>query len=671
MTGRTIDGYVIGDYLGGGQFGEVYKAEKDGVVYAIKFIRKSFLYEDYRDGLLRREIGALKRVSSEYAIKYFGDGNFLDGHVEYAYIVMEFVEGKTLRDILSESHEPWEERRAIDFVESLLHGLADIHNAGVIHRDLKPENIKITTEGKIKILDYGLSKIVDYSSITQTGYPIGTFFYMSPEQAKGDKPLKPGTDFYSIGVILYELLTGKILFFPSTNAQIIHKTINVKPPYPSSINPRISNQIENVTLKLLAKEVYQRYPTIDDILTAISEEPKQKVESEQENVKFYLRVIQNDTAIVQDFFHNNTVDGIDFPINLHAGYQTLSKLIRKHSDSITYFADPGTNRMAFTHFRKTKGLRELPYAPQGYDALTPDVFADDGYLREFSEKVIETQISSGCNLLIAPFFYFDNVNDDWFPVNIKLLRESIDYVRKNYPQYKISGAICTQAEILCRQKERETIIEDYGHCSADYMQFYIDKIHEGTGDAQLFNFIGTAKAIKEYGKCKIVACRVPTIALGLLTVGFDAITSGLGVLDTFNRDLIVKEEDASRMPTRYYFPDLLTSVSTIGTSKVYDDIVAHEAQLRSELPKLDISLSCKCEGCLHDGLSQVFQKPRLHFLHAITNELKVLNAVADRKEYFLQRIDKAYTLQQKLASYGIKLNSPVYLQTWKEILSKH
>lgn len=670
MEGKTINGYKIERFVGSGQFGEVYKAIKNNSTYAIKFIRKDFMYADIQDERFRREVSALQKVKSKYAVTIYEEGEHIEGTIPYRMIVMDFVEGETLREIRNKDNKPWPQDKAISLVVEIITGLKDIHSADIIHRDLKPENIKVTKDGNVKILDYGLAKIIDYSSITQTGRPVGTFFYMSPEQAKGEKPIRPGSDYYSVGVMLYELLTGQLLFYPSTDAQIIYKTINVKPPYPASINPRIDNYIENAILKLLSKQVYERYNSIEEIINALTQKPEEVESSKAEKVKYYPRVIPNDTSVLVDFLLKNSIDGVDFPINLHNQYKKLSGLLRQRNSRIDFFADPSTNRMAFTNFRKTKGLRELSYAPQGYDALTADIFNDDDYLKEFVSKVLDLQIANGCNIITAPYFFFDNTSDDWYPINLKLLRESIEYVRKKYPQYKISGAICTQAEILCKQKEREKIIEDFGHCKTDYMQFFIDKIYDDVNDAQLYNFILTAKSIKDYSHTKIIACRIPTVALGLLTIGFDAVTSGLGVIDNFTKSIIIKE-DEGRMPTRYYFKDLLMCVVISPKSRLFQDILSQEDELKKLFPKLDISLTCNCDGCSHGTLTENFQKPRLHFLHMMKNEIEEINSLKslEAKEYFIKRIDNAHSLQQKLVDKGIKLN-PRYLQTWKDILLK-
>ncbi len=671
MLNKQVGDYKIVEFIGKGGFGEVYRATKGADVFAIKFIRTEHIQKDLEAGRLRAEIAALKKVNSDYTVKYFEDGEYTENYTTYRYIVMEYVPGKTLREIL-QPDKPWELDKALGLMSNILKGLNDIHKAGIIHRDLKPENIKIKPDGKIKILDYGLSKIIDYTSITQTGAPLGTFFYMSPEQVKGSKPIRNGSDYYSTGVMLFELLSGKILFYPSTDAEIVYKTVHVKPEYPSTYNPKIPNHIENAILKLLEKEVVNRYASVDEIVKELqSTPPAPKVKAIQK-VKFYPRVIQNDTAVVEDFLKNAKFDGVDFPINLHSQYKSLKKLLVNKASEMDFFADPGTNRLVFSSFRKTKGLRELSYAPKAYDPLDIDQFEEVAAIKEFVEKVIDLQVANGCSVLTAPFFYFESTTDDWFTVNIKILKESIDYVAVKYPQYQISGAVCTNAEVLCRKKEREKIIENYSHCSTAFLQFYIDKITENTVDAQIYNFILTALSIKNYNKTKIVACRVPPVALGLLTIGFDAITSGLAVLESFDKGVIDKEEDAGRMPTRRYFPDLLLSVTSNGKTKTDQDILSLEDKIKAENPKVSFNFQCKCDGCEHSSLTDVFQKPRLHFLHSRTKEIAEINATpqSDRKKYFEAIINKAYFLQQKVIDEGVKLNSPEYLMTWREILKK-
>jgi hypothetical protein len=178
----------------------------------------------------------------------------------------------------------------------------------------------------------------------------------------------------------------------------------------------------------------------------------------------------------------------------------------------------------------------------------------------------------------------------------------------------VAGAVI--GRILCDPRAQCNC--ETGHCNTDYMLFYIDKIYENTNDGQLYNFILTARSIKEFSKTKIVACRVPTVALGLLAIGFDAITSGLGVIDNFTKAIIIKD-DEGRMPTRHYFPELLSCILISPKTKLYEDILSMEEVLTTEYPKMDIKLSCSCDGCVHESMTD-FKTPStlLQFVKRLT-----------------------------------------------------
>lgn len=673
MEGRTVDGFVVGAFVGRGSFGVVYKAEKDGLTYAIKFIDIKNIASAYdTPDRLDREIEALKRVSSPYTVQYVADGYYSDNHMDYKYIVMEFIEGDTLEAILAKNPAPWTVERSIGFVTELLHGLDIIHGNNIIHRDLKLDNIAICTDGQLKIIDYGLSKLIDFSTITQSGTRIGAPHFMSPEQMLDGKNITKISDYYAIGVVLYLLLTGQLLFESVTEQEIIYKTVNVKPPLPSTLNARIPTHIENVIMKLLSKQAYERYPNVEDILTALTTPVPVEVHTGSSAVKFYPRLMNGDTAIIETFLTATELDGADFPIHEHTRSKKLTAALHTHKDSLDLIADPGTNRMVYTGFRKTASLKDLPYAPQGYNPYEIEDFDDETKVRDFVKSVIDRQIATDCTIITAPYFYFDNASDDWFSINIKLLRESHSYIRTQYPGYSLSAAICTQAETISRKKDQKLIIEQYTNVDYEYLQIYVDSVKETMNDAQLYNYIKTALSIKEFTKAKLIAGRVPAVALGLLCIGFDAITSGLAVLDSFDKSIIEKDNDFSRMPIKHYFSDLLMAVPLDKTSGVMADIIAAETDLRQAHPEYTVNLGSQVPDNLKAGLSANNQIPKLEFLFSRSAEIGDINA-ADRdarKDHFLARIDKAIDLRKALVKRGIKLPSGDGLKTWAEVLKQ-
>ena len=218
VLGTIIHGYSFIEFLDSGNFGSVYKATKDGETYAIKIFREDYVLTQYREhgenNRIKREIEIMKSVNHQYLIKYIDDFKEDNMGVSSYFLVMEFAEGDTLRKYMNAT--PLPEKEARDIFQKILSGLDALHNIrgdeedkGIIHRDLKPENIFITNSGNIKILDFGLSKIIDYTSITTTGDFIGSPLYMSPEQITDSKNIDKRSDLYTAGVIFYEMLTAQ------------------------------------------------------------------------------------------------------------------------------------------------------------------------------------------------------------------------------------------------------------------------------------------------------------------------------------------------------------------------------------------------------------------------------------------------------------------------------
>lgn len=672
MEGKSIDGFIVGDYIGRGSFGVVYKAYRNGEHFAVKFIDMQHIASAYDDPKrLDREIEALKRVKSPYTVEYVADGYFSENHVDYKYIVMEYVEGETLEKILVRNPAPWTIERSIKFISDLLDGLSIVHQHNVIHRDLKPDNIAICADGQLKIIDYGLSKIIDFSSLTQSGTRIGAPHFMSPEQILDGKNITYVSDYYAIGVIFYLLLTGQLLFESVTEQEITYKTVNVRPPLPSSFNPQIPTYIENVVLRLLSKEAYERYKSKDDILASLQKPKEVQVGTGTNAVKFYPRLMNNDASIIEAFLNKYELDGVDFPIHEHKRSKKLMASLMAKKDKLDFFADPGTNRMVYTSFRKTQSLVDLPYAPQGFNPYEVEDFEDPDKLRGFVKSVIDLQVASGCSIITAPFFYFDNPSDDWFKVNIHLLRESHSYLRTAYPGYSLSAAICTQAEMLSRKKDKKNVIDQYAHCEYEYIQLYVDCIKENTNDAQLYNFIDTGLALKRFTNAKLIAGRVPAVGLGLLTVGFDGFTSGLAVLDTFEKSIIERESEMAQMPIKHYFPDLLLAVTVKTPSGLVQDIISQEGDLRKQFPQHSINFAMRVPDSLKRGLSANNQVPKIEFLFSRTTEISEINSspIEDRKTNFIKRIDKAIELRKALGR-SIKMPTNDGLKTWKDVLKQ-
>jgi eukaryotic-like serine/threonine-protein kinase len=267
LVGRTLDEkYYVEERLGSGGMGKVYRARHLSMdrPVAIKFLRERFSDDEAARLRLLTEARAAVALRHSNAVSVTDFGQTVEGWV---YIVMELLEGRTLREIVSRE-APLETARATSIMLQASDAVGAAHEAGIIHRDLKPSNILITQSADqpavVKVLDFGIAKFYagnddDESVLAQSNSVIGTPRYMSPEQHNGTE-LTPATDVYSLGVILYEMLTGMVPFSGSTPAEIAEKHINNTPHSPREVVAAIPEGVERIVLHALEKEPSDRPP---------------------------------------------------------------------------------------------------------------------------------------------------------------------------------------------------------------------------------------------------------------------------------------------------------------------------------------------------------------------------------------------------------------------------
>lgn len=265
FVGRTLDEkYCVEERLGAGGMGAVYRARHLSMdrPVAIKFLHQRFVEDEAARLRFLTEARAAVTLRHSNAVSVTDFGETAEGWV---YIVMELLEGRTLREIVSRE-APLETARAISIMLQASEAVAAAHQAGIIHRDLKPSNILVTQSADqpavVKVLDFGIAKFFavdddDSTAMVQTNSVIGTPRYMSPEQNNGDE-LTPATDVYSLGVMLYEMLTGMAPFSGSTPAEIAQKHANDPPHAPRAIVAGIPEDVERVVLHALEKQPADR-----------------------------------------------------------------------------------------------------------------------------------------------------------------------------------------------------------------------------------------------------------------------------------------------------------------------------------------------------------------------------------------------------------------------------
>ena len=261
------DRYRVISRLGSGGMADVYLAHDQllGREVAVKILHHHFAEDQEFVERFRREASSAAALSHPNIVGIFDRGEWNGTY----YIAMEYVAGRSLKALVRETG-PLDPARAIDTVIQILRAARFAHRRGVIHRDLKPHNVILDEEGRARVTDFGIAR-AGASDMTLTGSIMGTAQYLSPEQAQGFS-VSAASDLYSVGVILYELLTGVVPFVGETAVAIAFKQVSAVPRPPSELNPALPHSLDAVVLRALAKDPVQRYADDDELIAALQVE---------------------------------------------------------------------------------------------------------------------------------------------------------------------------------------------------------------------------------------------------------------------------------------------------------------------------------------------------------------------------------------------------------------
>src|SRR6476620_6968863 len=251
--------YKVVSRVGSGGMADVYLAEDQllGRQVAMKILHQHFAEDQEFVERFRREASSAAGLSHQNIVGIFDRGEWQGTY----YIAMEYVAGRSLKTIVREEGA-LEPALAIDIVVQILRAARFAHRRGVIHRDLKPHNVIIDEEGRARVTDFGIAR-AGASDMTLTGSIMGTAQYLSPEQAQGHT-VGAASDLYSVGVMLYELLTGAVPFEGDTAVAIAYKQVSAQPRPPSEVNPALPKALDVVVLRALAKDPAHRYADADE-----------------------------------------------------------------------------------------------------------------------------------------------------------------------------------------------------------------------------------------------------------------------------------------------------------------------------------------------------------------------------------------------------------------------
>jgi serine/threonine protein kinase len=254
--------YELGDRLGTGGMGRVFRGSDRvlGRTVAVKILAPHLAEDASAVSRFQREARSAAGLNHPSIVSVYDSGSENGWH----YLVMEHVDGRTLAQIVREEG-PLLPHRAAEIAAELARALSEAHAAGIVHRDVKPGNVMVTPEGQAKVVDFGIAAAVSSDRVAETAAVLGTVSYLAPEQVRGRRA-DPRSDLYALGVVLYEMLTGRPPFVADAPLAVAYKHLEEDPAPPSEVNPEVPPALEAVVLRALAKDPGDRYPSAEAVL---------------------------------------------------------------------------------------------------------------------------------------------------------------------------------------------------------------------------------------------------------------------------------------------------------------------------------------------------------------------------------------------------------------------
>ena len=273
LIGKTLDGlYTVRELIGTGGMANVYKAVvgpggpvPEGTVVAVKVLRQELMHDPDLVRRFKNESKAISLLNHPNIVKVYD----VSVSEKLQYIVMEYVDGMTLREYLNERGGRLTSRETVHFISQILKALDHAHRNGVVHRDIKPQNIMLLDNGQLRMMDFGIARISRAENQLSGGKAMGSVHYISPEQAKGDET-DFTSDIYSVGVMMYEMLSGHLPFDADDVVEVAIKQITDKPKSLQELAPTVPHGLVEITERAMAKRPENRYASAAEMLGALN-----------------------------------------------------------------------------------------------------------------------------------------------------------------------------------------------------------------------------------------------------------------------------------------------------------------------------------------------------------------------------------------------------------------
>jgi len=450
MIGKTISHYKIVDKLGEGGMGAVYKAEDTTLrrLVALKALSSQLAEnEEARERFAReaQAASALNHSNITTVYELFED----EGE---QFIAMEYVEGKTIRDIVESGHVSI--RKALDIIIQVAEALETAHNKGILHRDVKSANIMVSMEGNVKVMDFGLAHLEERSQLTRTGTTMGTLAYSSPEQLTGAQ-VDRRSEIFSLGVVFYELLTSQLPFKSPSEGELVFEIINNEQDHPSQLRNDVPENVEAVITKMLIKKPELRYQSCAELLGDLN-----AIRSELETTTVQISTtlptvtVKKSRLITMGIAAVVVIAGVAAVLlSTGRGLQLIPNLVvvaalENHSGDATY---DQFGRWAVDHIHG--GIEQVDFAravPLEHSLPTSKLLQERSSAGEISDPIRILAIEASSGIAISGGFYI--LDDETIQFQVRIRDITTDRTIDTFDD--VSGTLEQKNEVVTELRQR-------------------------------------------------------------------------------------------------------------------------------------------------------------------------------------------------------------------------